>query len=116
MPNPVDERISALGPGGYISPSGVAELRRALAMPDVAAAYDTWRGQGMTKMVASAVFDMVTHPPVPAVSTEVQYGISLGLTMAHQLLVDPSLLFPGVFGRGPLVPPLPDLSDSDDNE
>ncbi|MCF0231977.1 MAG: hypothetical protein HUJ63_06870 [Enterococcus sp.] len=118
MASHVDERTSALGPSGYVVPSGVAELRRVLAVPEVAASFSTWRDQGMTKKVADAILDMVTHPPAAPSSTEVQYGIGLGLTMAYQLLVDPSLLFPGVFGRPTLPPggPVPGPDDPDYDE
>lgn len=103
MTTPAKERLNAVGPGGYIVPSGLAALRDVLARPGVIATFDTWKGQQLTRLVAGAIRDLIMNQPTAKSSSEniaVQFGITQGLELAYQLLQDPSIILPGVFGSG----------------
>lgn len=102
MLGPAASRLAAVGPGGRMSASGVRHLLDTLARPGMDSVYDTWRNQPFTKMVASAVMDMIlSQPSGPDMSVEscaVQYGVTQGLTLAYQMMNDPSTVFPDAFG------------------
>lgn len=87
-------------PDGAVVLSGVAALRRALA--GHASAFADWRREPMTRVVLRALQGFLLHPPagVQPADALVQYGVSQGLLLALQLMVDPSLIWPGVFGEG----------------
>lgn len=104
MVSPISTRVStAQGtPTGYIVPSGVKAFKDHLKGPDAGSAFMTWRGQLFTKSLYRALQDMIVHQPREAHHDDllVQHGITLGLTLASQLIVDPSVLWPDVFGPG----------------
>ena len=87
-------------PDGTVVPSGVVALRRALA--GNASAFADWRREPMTRVVLRALQGFVMYPPASVQSTDalVQYGVSQGLLLAIQLVADPSLIWPDVFGEG----------------
>lgn len=108
--NPVDQRLASQTPDGIIVPSGVATFRRRLADPASAEPYFNWSNQTETKLVRDALRDLALHGPVgmanPPTDTLIQYGMSLGLQLAEQLISDPSLVFPEAFrGRAPQQAP-----------
>jgi len=114
--SPSSMRLGAVKPGGYIEPSGLSALAETLGRPGVSASFHTWKTQGMTKLVANAIRDLVMNQPL-GISDEdrmVQYGITQGLEMAYQLMSDPSVLLPGVFGQG-TGPGVPAASVPDEN-
>ena len=89
---------AAAAPDGTIVPSGSASLRRALA--GNASAFADWRREPMTRAVLRTMQDFLMHPPPGVRTTDalVQYGVSQGLLLAVQLMTDPSLVWPDVFG------------------
>lgn len=108
--NPVDERLASQSPDGVIVPSGVATMRRRLADPKAAEPFLNWSNQSETKLVRDALRDLALHGPVgmanPPTDTLIQYGMSLGLQLAEQLISDPSLVFPEAFrGQAPSALP-----------
>lgn len=107
MASPVAVRIDATQntPTGYIVPSGVKVFKDCLRGPDAATAFLDWRKQRFTKNLYLALQDMIIHQPREAQhdSLLVQHGITLGLTLAAQLVTDPSVLWPDVFGPGMTV-------------
>lgn len=104
MTSPVAVRIDATQstPTGYIVPSGIKVFKDSLRGPDAATAFLDWRKQRFTKNLYLALQDMIIHQPREAQheSLLVQHGITLGLTLAAQLVTDPSVLWPEVFGPG----------------
>lgn len=104
MASPIDLRVSTAQstPTGYIVPSGVKAFREHLRGPDAGAAFMTWRGQLFTKSLYRALQDMIVHQPKEVRHEDllVQHGITLGLTIASQLIADPSVVWPDVFGPG----------------
>lgn len=103
MNSPVDVRVNAAEstPSGYIVRSGVQAFRDSLRGPQAAAAFDDWRNERFTKMLFLALQDMILHQPreVQSDSVLVQLGMTQGLALAAQLVADPSVLWPGVFGE-----------------
>lgn len=92
---------SAAGaPDGAIAQSGVAALRAALA--GNASAFAEWRREAMTRAVLRAMQGFLMHPPAGLQPTDalVQYGVSQGVLLAVQLMTDPSVIWPGIFGDG----------------
>ena len=103
MSTPVVERLAAAEstPTGYIARSGIESYRTALR--GNASAFAKWRMNPMTKLVLGALQDAMLHGPsvVEPSNVQVQYGMSQGIAYAMQLVADPSVLWPGVFGSGP---------------
>lgn len=114
--SPSSTRIGAVKPGGYIEPSGLADLKDTLGRPGVVSAFHTWKTQRMTQLVAGAIRDLIVNQPLGIADEDrlVQYGITQGLEMAYQLVSDPSVLLPGVFGQG-TSPGAPAASVPDEN-
>lgn len=102
--SPVDVRIRTAEayPSGHIVPSGVAEFKRCLAGTDATTAFYDWRSSPFARKLYLAMQDLILHQPVEARAEDnlVQYGITQGLSLAAQLLMDPSIVWPGVFGKG----------------
>lgn len=101
MTPPVTARVAAQPRPGHLVRGGLDHLREVLATPDGVNSFDIWRGQGMTKMFVSVLRSLAISAP-PAVSAEsvpVQYGMTLGLSLAAQIIEDPSTVVPGVFGE-----------------
>jgi hypothetical protein len=103
MGTPIDTRVNPAPatPTGYIVPSGIKAFKDSLKGPDAATAFMTWRNQLFTKNLYRALQDLIVHQPiVQHESLLVQYGMTLGLTLASQLVTDPSVIWPDVFGPG----------------
>lgn len=100
MGNPVAERNEPKHPGGGYSTPGVAGLREQFPNPESAKAYKEWADHPVTKLVRKALVDMALNG-VPGKadndSLAVQYGISLGLGVAAQMLEDAALVVPGMY-------------------
>ena len=101
MESPVDQRLAAVAgsPSGHSAPSGVQAYRNAL--DGNASAFADWRRHPMTKKLLGAMQDIVLHAPAELATEDrlVQYGVTSGLTLALQLVADPSSVWPGVFGK-----------------
>lgn len=113
--NPLDQRVASQQPDGLVAPSGVATMRRRLSDPKALEPFFAWANLPESKLVREAVRDLALHGPVgmadPPTDTLVQYGMTLGLMLAEQLMADPSLVFPEAFrGRAPSV--LPEAPDA----
>lgn len=91
-------------PGGHIVPSGVEDFKRCIAGPEASAAFYKWRSDYFAKKMYLALQDLIVHQPrdISSDNLLVQYGVTQGLTIAAQMLADPSVLWPGVFGEGTL--------------
>lgn len=113
--SPVADRVSVSSPEGVITRSGVASFRKLFLMPETAEKFYNWTEDTTTKAVIGAIRDLALNAPVGSTNTPewyaVQYGMSLGLNLAAQLMTDPSLVFPDVFrGRPVQVTPAPDAT------
>ena len=111
MPDPVSARMSAQPVPGRVVRGGLAELKSALSSREGAEAFGTWSGQGLTKLYVAALRAIALNPPRPPSDDQVavQYGVTLGLSLAAQLIEDPSVVMPGVLGAGML--PVSDAPD-----
>lgn len=107
MTSPVDARLHAAQstPTGFIVPSGVEGFKASLKGAQAVTAFNDWRHQHFTKKLFLALQDLILHQPREAQSENmlVQLGVTQGLILAAQLVSDPSVLWPDVFGEG-LVP------------
>lgn len=96
----LDQRTSPVHPGEGFVPSGVAELRRQFPSPESAKTYAQWTDHPVTKLVRKALADMALNG-IPSgsepESIAVQYGITLGLGAAAQMLEDAALVIPGMY-------------------
>lgn len=102
--SPVADRVNAMGPEGRRPrDSGFHALRRFLAKDGAAAGFAEWSNQMMTSMVRDTLQDFILNQPLRGLDSDqvaVQFGITQGLSMALQLITDPSVLVPGIYGRG----------------
>lgn len=123
--SPAGDRVNAMLPEGRRSSFGFYALRRVLGEPGAAAGYASWSDQMMTRLVAGTIRDFILNQPVQGLSSDqvaVQFGITQGLDMAYQLLTDPSVLMPGIYGRGtqpsadPVEPPKETFDSPADGE
>ena len=113
--SPASDRVNAMNPEGrMVRSSGFYAFRRLLAKDGAAAGFAEWSNQMMTCMVKDTLRDFILNQPLHGLDAEqvaVQYGITQGLEMALQLLSDPSVLIPGIYGKGtqpgaePVEPP-----------
>lgn len=113
--SPSADRVNAMGPEGrMVRSSGFHAFRRLLATNGAAAGFAEWSNQMMTRMVADTIHDFILNQPLHGLDSDqvaVQFGITQGLSMALQLITDPSVLVPGIYGRGtqpeadPVEPP-----------
>lgn len=119
MSSPASLRIKHVesAPEGHIVPSGVEDFKRSITGPDASAAFYKWRSDFFAKKMYLALQDLIVHQPQGLSSDNllVQYGVTQGLAIAAQMLVDPSVLWPGVFGKGTLnwQPPEPEEPEMD---
>ena len=111
---PMGARVAAAegAPRGFVNPGGLALYREALS--GNAAEFARWRRDPITRKVIAALQDAAVHPPLCVNSDNalLQYGVTQGLSLAFQLCVDPSVLWPGVFGPdtgGPSGVDIPDM-------
>lgn len=104
--NPVTARLSVPPRDGFVVDSPVGRFRRQFATRQSASTFHEWAGNPTTRMVADVLREYALNQPGPGdvppgeLSREfvsVQYGITLGLSMAAQLLTDPSAVCPGIF-------------------
>ena len=108
MDNPVATRLAAQRPGGVLGPSGIAHFRELYAGQDKAEKFNEWANLTGTKLLRDALHDLALHaPPMLATSDDylVQYGMSLGLSLAARLVEDPSSVFPELFTSVPGAAP-----------
>lgn len=107
MNSPIDVRTSAAlnTPTGYIVPSGLRAFKESLSGPKALAAFNDWRSEHFTKKLFLALQDMILHQPVETRHENIliQLGVTQGLTLAAQLVSDPSVLWPSVYGEGQRV-------------
>lgn len=114
---PLDVRIASAGRTGKFGVGGLADFRNYYATEQSAAVYHTWRERPETVKAVRALRDLATsHPSVTGLSTAdvaVQYGITLGLSLAANLIDDPALVVRGLFGERPpeVMPPLAESFD-----
>ena len=97
MSSPVAERAGGPTPGGALLRSGVDELRARLSTEDGASAFAAWKDHPVTRLVGNALLGLLVNQPVNAKEPLVQYGLTQGLALARQVMLDPSSVFPGIF-------------------
>ena len=100
MDSPVATRMAAQSPGGLLGPSGVANFRRLYSGQDKAEPFHQWASLTGTRLLRDALRDIALHTPPGLTGVEdplVQYGMSLGLSLAARLMEDPSSVFPELF-------------------
>lgn len=97
MTSPLAQRTAARS--GYVADGGVAALREMLLPVAAAAEFADWSKERMTSLVRGALRDMALNGPVSVDvhDAAVQYGVTVGLNLAVQLLTDPSLVYPELF-------------------
>ena len=108
--SPVDARLAATRHRGAFGLGGVDALREFYSPAAMASAHYEWRTLPITMKMLRALRDLaMSCPPVVSPNdASVQYGISMGLSMAANLLDDPALVVKGLFGtdvdatQGPL--------------
>lgn len=100
---PAAARVAASGRTGAFGCGGVEDLRRFYAPQAMASVHYNWRTLPVTVKMIRALRDLaLSHPPVAApLDSPVQYGMTVGLSMAADLLDDPSLVLRGLFGEAP---------------
>lgn len=109
--SPADLRLrtAEAAPSGHIVPSGVADFKKCLRGAEATSAFYDWRSSPFARKLYFALQDLILHQPVESRAEDnlVQYGITQGLSLASQMLMDPSIVWPGVFGEGTpgYVPP-----------
>lgn len=121
MDSPARQRLAQVSPDGYIAQSGVASFRRRLVDPASAEEFHAWAENPLTVLLRSALQDLVVNGPLgmanPPTDVAVQYGFTSGLSLALQLITDPSIVFPEVFrGRAASAKPMPDQTFDTDPE
>lgn len=113
MTTPVHERAEAgASVGGLLSTSGVVRFRQLFSTEQSAAQYNDWANNPIGRTVVAALRDMALNGPASkdAESLAVQYGITLGLGMAANLITDPSSVYPEMFAN-PVQQALPSAAD-----
>ena len=105
MATPVETRIAAAGRAGAFGIGGLEDFRRFFSSEPMASVHYEWRTLPVTAKVVRALRDLaMSHPAMPRLATSdvaVQYGITVGLSLAADLLDDPALIVPGLFGTKP---------------
>lgn len=97
MRSPIAGRVASRD--GYVAKGGVAALREMLLPVEAAHEYHRWSDDCTTALVREALRDMALNGPVSVETQDasVQYGVTIGLNLAVQLLTDPSLVYPELF-------------------
>jgi hypothetical protein len=113
--SPASQRIAAAPSDGVLAPAGVATFRRRYLEPNTMERFHDWANQEETKLAVKAIQDLALNGPVgmnqQPEGYAVQYGMTIGLQLAAQILIDPSVIFPEVFRggvRAPVPTPTPD--------
>lgn len=113
MTTPAVVRLDSSAPDGYNVPSGVTAFRERFVPLDSALTFKEWSELPVTRLVRGALQSLVLSGPTSVASSDaaVQYGVTSGLTLALQLLTDPSIVYPELFtgvvkpeARAPLEP------------
>lgn len=113
--------MASAGRVGTFGLGGLEDFKRFFSPPSMSTAQYEWRTLPITVKVIRALRDLATsHPAMPALSTQdiaVQYGITLGLSLAADLMDDPTLVIPGLFGAklpSELPPPVETFEEPQD--
>ncbi len=98
MTNPALTRAGGSGSGALVD-SGVDRLRRYLNSAGAAETFAKWANEPMTAYMRAALQSLAATGPVhlDVNETAVQYGITIGLSLAAQLVTDPSAVYPELF-------------------
>lgn len=101
----VSQRLSATAGAGRVARSPVARLLSVLDSDESLAAYNGWAEHPMGRLIISALRHMAQHAPdrLPDAAIPVQYGLTLGLSLAADLLTDPSSVFADVARPGSTI-------------
>lgn len=102
MTTPATDRVAvATAEKGLLASSAVRRLRDQLKDEKSAAQFNDWARSVHGRLVAAALRDLALHGPanVDAESVAVQYGVTLGLSLAASIITDPSTVFPDLFGQ-----------------
>lgn len=113
--NPARIRADVDRPEGVLAPSGVSTFRRRFSTPETMELFHEWSGQQVTRLVSNAIRDLALNGPFNPGTLEsaaIQYGVSMGLSMAAQLMTDPSVVFPGMFQSDNRSIQMPDMDFS----
>lgn len=101
MDSPAQTRVGSAPTGGIIAQPGVAAFRQRFADPSSAEHFFNWTNQKETRLALAAIRDLAMNGPVgmanPPNDYLVQYGMTVGLNLAAQIIEDPSLVFPELF-------------------
>lgn len=98
MASPARERVIAAGvPRGTMSQSGVSRLLQAFAPKESAKSFQEWASHPTTEIIRTALRDLALNGGTGASDPLVAYGVTCGLSLAAQLLEDPSVVYPGLF-------------------
>lgn len=97
MTSPTAQRTA--GRSGYVAKGGTVALREMFLPVASAAEFAKWSEDRTTSLVRDALRDMALNGPlsVDAHDAAVQYGVTVGLNLAVQLMTDPSLVYPELF-------------------
>jgi hypothetical protein len=115
---PVSVRLGATAPDGYITPSGASRLRERFLPVESAKVFSDWAELPVTRLVRETLQTLVISGPpgLSAADAAVQHGVTSGLSLALQLMTDPSIVYPelftGVARTKPRGVPEPDYSTS----
>lgn len=99
MTTPAVARVAAGQVDGYVATGGVSALRRMMLPVAAASEFRQWADQRTTVLVRDALRDLALNGPVHVAAPDaaVQYGVTVGLNLALQLMTDPSLVYPELF-------------------
>ena len=105
MTDPVSDRVSA---AMAASGTPVGTFVREFGFAASRASFDEWARHPVTVKVSEALAEMALRAPsfVPAQDASVQYGITLGLAMARQMMAAPETVLPGLFRTEEQIRPL----------
>ena len=81
--------------------SGVRRLRGAFKDEESAKQFYDWANHPISRMIVAAIRDIALNgsPNVDSKDVGVNYGITLGLNTAANLMTDPSSVFPEMFAN-----------------
>ena len=99
MTTPAVQRVAGAQQDGYVAAGGVTALRRMMLPKAAASEFEEWSRGRVTCLVRDALRDLALNGPahVGATDASVQYGMTVGLNLALQLVTDPSIVYPELF-------------------
>lgn len=100
MPAYVNPTADRLNGTGLASRGGVLEFIRQFGSTDSRKAFDEWANHPVTRLVRRVVQDLTVNGPSYGVGTDmipVHHGMTVAFGIVHQIMDDPSLVFPTVF-------------------